>query len=1817
MKKTWKRLLAALLTVGMLFSDASLVYVTEAAQVEELQKVTYTETHINPLYEGMYTEADLVSDDAVFVMSAEDIECYTDINNMAKDIRDRMVNRETVISVKYEYQGSYSQEYITEVMNSAFDQAVEHTGNPVEGDYLKYQYVGWGGNIESEVNGNTVSVTFTYMPTYFTTAEQELQMNQTVNALLNELSLDDSTDYEKVTKIYDYVCENITYDFTNLNDNNYKLKHSAYAALINKTAVCQGYAVLFYRLALELGIDARVITGYANGDHAWNIVKLNNIYYNLDSTWDAGITPYNYYLKNMDDFLNHTRSDEFSDASFGSRYPMAAVSYDPDASVNQSPEYNGTVKNNDGNNEILYIRAWEMENLGLTFSESAVLDILNKRIAAGESFAQVMIDYPNNPGVVSKEVWNAVKELMNNTEWSAGFLFSGNNLMDENWFVADMQTATNDVVLDAELTLGEAGEYGKVTFGNTAIPARGVHISFNTAHWNDGTPEGTGGRDDYGKFVAAFGTASCRLDLLKNGTAVEDTSVRYEYYSENPGNDNLTVCVDFVNRLEANVKYSLTKRVYAGERDQWDDGTTIFRVEKSGFENAGESFSEAAVLSLLQKEAAMNSKYDRVELSYPAETTKVAKEVWNAAAALLTNSDARTITISIERSSTVPLQEWSFMRANTVNTDVVCVADLAAGNSGEGINFRFSQTNVVGENISVRFNMDSEDSYFASYEAALGYECYEMKVTNPDGVLMENSGGYYDYMNESWGKGININIGGAAAGAEKQSSFCWYHLDEKVYIGNVNSWTEDGKLYSSLEISPNSGNKLSFTDDEVVEILKNHSGKKYNVILIEQRLGNHGISTKVANEAVKYLADPTEDRPGELRFGFWDNSESIYAQWIIRNPKPQNENHSISYKYEAKAGENPTVQISNPKILADGVSVQLNVHRDHPLNYFNHTLAALGETPGPVILQGTQVRGWYEYDEYGLWMNIDMISPLDSNETYVVCPWEGEETPVIEEIKVEILENGLPMNGISQPGKTDIYLMNSKIAASKKVSYPLEAKVKYSPDEDYSDYLNEADLTWTTSDKKLAEVSVNPMTGEAVLNIKKGAVGTVEITAAANDGGNESYTFELMIVDTAVRVDSSKLTMNSYLEKEGILKVYPNVSYLEKAAELLGVDWDVTISVLQGNEVFEVDTDHYNKVTGELGVRFVNEEEANKTFTLKLQVNQYVGEFETEEILTFKITNKKVQPKLTLKAVTPYNIAYMNEAAYAEVMINLSAPVAGTESDPAIYMDSDIFRLESLRKISDTQWSAKLSMKDEPELKVNQTKSFSMKAAVRYDGYRMENTASVKVSATNKAPSISVYGNEAYKTALYPQLSLEEAKVLVAVPAGFGETGMYADAVNGVLVLGNTTVSLPEKIAKSFEIVGGEFVSGAASVDSKGNKVTVGDALLITVRTILGEKAKSGNIQFVVENNDVISNAVTTKALKVYVEKVTSLAMSMIVQQNGKKTTSATFQKSFAGKEVLTLLPSIPEQIVNIYKMNGMNPSEHLILKVEPADKNAVKVFENGTLSIEENSEGNVEIKTTEALFEEGVSSCKVKFTVYATNNGLESALKSVNFTVKLQKKDTMVSAKAAAKGNLNVVAADSKVTVTPTFANLPMGAQVVGVDFVNATDAAFYKINDVQNNSGVLTICKYAIDTVLPIANTVPLAYKIQLTDGTLHTVEAAVKINVTQTATVKADVKSVVLYNSVVGASYGKDVVFTETKSGAAIKNIEFTGLENSGISTKQIAGENGERIVTFYVDGEKDRGPKKSYTAKATVTLDGAGTKKGKEITYTTSVKVTLNN
>ena len=110
------------------------------------------------------------------------------------------------------------------------------------------------------------------------------------------------------------------------------LKYTAYAALMHGTAVCQGYAVLFYRLMRELDVPVRVITGQSNGvNHAWNIVAINGKYYNMDSTWDSNygsnIEYYQYFMRSPYTFPTHDRNYEYTTGSFHAMYPMSSTDF--------------------------------------------------------------------------------------------------------------------------------------------------------------------------------------------------------------------------------------------------------------------------------------------------------------------------------------------------------------------------------------------------------------------------------------------------------------------------------------------------------------------------------------------------------------------------------------------------------------------------------------------------------------------------------------------------------------------------------------------------------------------------------------------------------------------------------------------------------------------------------------------------------------------------------------------------------------------------------------------------------------------------------------------------------------------------------------------------------------------------------------------------------------------------------------------------------------------------------------------------------------------------------------------------------------------------------------------------------------------------------------------------------------------------------------------------------------------------------------------------------------------------------------------------
>ena len=100
-------------------------------------------------------------------------------------------------------------------------------------------------------------------------------------------------DYAKAIILHDYLIETVSYDeFAYRFDLEDARVHDFTGALLDKTAVCSGYASAYRMLLDAVGIENYYVSGSGQAyatvkkDHAWNIAKLGTQYYHIDSTWD-------------------------------------------------------------------------------------------------------------------------------------------------------------------------------------------------------------------------------------------------------------------------------------------------------------------------------------------------------------------------------------------------------------------------------------------------------------------------------------------------------------------------------------------------------------------------------------------------------------------------------------------------------------------------------------------------------------------------------------------------------------------------------------------------------------------------------------------------------------------------------------------------------------------------------------------------------------------------------------------------------------------------------------------------------------------------------------------------------------------------------------------------------------------------------------------------------------------------------------------------------------------------------------------------------------------------------------------------------------------------------------------------------------------------------------------------------------------------------------------------------------------------------------------------------------------------------------------
>ena len=340
MNKTSRRILFAILTLGLILCCAVTAFAAENTVACLPDQTVY-----NPIYESLVPEDTTVYADRYYdpdeTQAQIEAKCATSYEALLEDFRAGLENRQATIALYYSPKDQIPIDFPVRVMNDV----VAETDIPTQGDYLEYCWYNYefhNTNAFKSSSSGRYCYKFVFKVKYYTTKAQEDALTTEINRVLDSFHFTSSTtNLQKIRTIYDYITTNITYDYDTLYDDSYLLKYTAYAALMHKTAVCQGYAVLFYRMAEAVGVDTRVIVGTGNGGgHAWNIVKVGDRYYYLDSTWDAGWKNYgyNYYLRGTSDFGDHQDEEKFTTAEFKARYPIPSTRYAASSGYNPDVE---------------------------------------------------------------------------------------------------------------------------------------------------------------------------------------------------------------------------------------------------------------------------------------------------------------------------------------------------------------------------------------------------------------------------------------------------------------------------------------------------------------------------------------------------------------------------------------------------------------------------------------------------------------------------------------------------------------------------------------------------------------------------------------------------------------------------------------------------------------------------------------------------------------------------------------------------------------------------------------------------------------------------------------------------------------------------------------------------------------------------------------------------------------------------------------------------------------------------------------------------------------------------------------------------------------------------------------------------------------------------------------------------------------------------------------------------------------------------------------------------------------------------------------
>lgn len=156
-------------------------------------------------------------------------------------------------------------------------------------------------------NNNLVPELESFILNNFNGAENvgfiNLYIQSQADKIVSEYTNDNMSDIQKAKVLHDWICNKVNFD--NEDPDNPKTQNDG-SVFMNDSTICEGYAKGYDLLLKAAGIESCYVH---SSSHAWNIVKLGNQYFHVDTTWDDGDKiSYEWFLKSDSEISSETSS---------------------------------------------------------------------------------------------------------------------------------------------------------------------------------------------------------------------------------------------------------------------------------------------------------------------------------------------------------------------------------------------------------------------------------------------------------------------------------------------------------------------------------------------------------------------------------------------------------------------------------------------------------------------------------------------------------------------------------------------------------------------------------------------------------------------------------------------------------------------------------------------------------------------------------------------------------------------------------------------------------------------------------------------------------------------------------------------------------------------------------------------------------------------------------------------------------------------------------------------------------------------------------------------------------------------------------------------------------------------------------------------------------------------------------------------------------------------------------------------------------------------------------------------------------------------